>query len=86
MRLDRISQLTLRRLAARMILTMVFAIAQIPTPWGFRMALEALFGFTALICAGTAMLARERPWAHTLGYWDEGLVFLLLFDVVRLFE
>lgn len=84
-RLDHTTRETIKRASVRLSLLLLFALAQLFTSWGFAMALQAMFGFTALLCFGYAIFKRERPFAQSLDYWDEGIFFLSLFAAVRLF-
>jgi hypothetical protein len=84
--LDPVSCYTLKRLGVRLAILLAFALAQIASPWGSARALMAMSGFTVLICAGFAVFTREKPFGRSLGYWDEGIFFLLLFAAVRLFS
>ena len=84
-RLDQTTREIIRRATVRLSLLLLFALAQFFTPWGFAMALQAIFGFSALPCFGYAIFKLERPFAQSLDDWDEGIFFFSLFAAVRLF-
>ena len=76
--IDPASLYTLKRFGVRLALVSVFALAQIVSPLGFGKGLELLLGFTALVCAITAITKREHVASRTLGHWDEAALFLML--------
>jgi hypothetical protein len=78
MSIDPASSYALGRAGLRLIIIVVFAAAQIPTPWGGAMALQLMLGFNALICAGVAIHNRERLLSRKLGNWDEAAFLTLL--------
>ena len=80
-RLDRVSYQTILRAGARLFLLLAFGLIQAMTPWGSVAALRAMFGFSSALCAGAAILRRERLLAPALRYWDESLFFLMLFAI-----
>jgi hypothetical protein len=78
MSIDRRSLYTLKRAGLRLIIIVIFAAAQISTPWGGALALQFLLGLNALICAGLAVYRRESFGSRTLGHWDEAALLALL--------
>ena len=76
--IDPASLYTVKRFGVRLALVSVFALAQIVSPLGFGKGLELLLGFTALVCAITAITKRENASSRTLGHWDEAALFSML--------
>lgn len=67
-----------KRFGIKLALVTAFSLAQIVSPLGFGMGLEALLGFNALVSAGVAAYRRESFSSRTVGYWDEAAAFLTL--------
>jgi len=76
--IDLASLYTLKRAGVRLVIILVFAFAQLETPWGFSKALQFLLAFNALICAAIAAYKRESAVSRSLGHWDEAAFLLLL--------
>ena len=67
-----------KRFALKFAILFVFALAQIPSRWGFGYAFVVLTALSGIICIGLALVRRE-PWTLArLNYWHEALAFLTL--------
>ena len=75
---DQASIYTLKRFAVRLALLLLLALAQIISPLGFVKALQLLFVFMTLTCAGIAAWKHESFARRELGHWDEAALFLML--------
>jgi hypothetical protein len=76
--LDRVSTDTLKRFARRLGILALFALAQIPTPWGFTGSFAIMALTSAMLCASWAVFGGERLLSPSFTYWDEALAFALL--------
>ncbi|HEY5239265.1 MAG TPA: hypothetical protein VIJ62_12850 [Rhizomicrobium sp.] len=72
-----------KRFAVRLAIICLFALAQIPLPWGFSGGLQLMLLFSVLISVGLAIYRRETLLDNAFGYWDEAGALLLLLLCVR---
>ena len=73
----------LKRFAQKSSLLLLFALAQIQSPWGFSKALIMMMLFTGLTDIALALFWHERPNNHELTYWDEAAAFLAIAGLIR---
>ncbi len=67
-----------KRFALKLAILLVFALAQIPSRWGFGYAFVALTALSGMICIGLALVRREAWTLARLNYWHEAVAFLAL--------
>ncbi|KEP68004.1 hypothetical protein DL1_16675 [Thioclava dalianensis] len=73
-----------RRLSLKLWITLIFATAQSPLPWGFGKALTMMLFVSAAISCVLALVNHERFRLGVLSYWDEALAFVLLGQTARM--
>jgi hypothetical protein len=66
----------LKRFLLKLAFLLIFALAQIQSPWGFANALAILAALSAAIDLGIAVFSQERLVAAGLNHWHEAIAFV----------
>jgi hypothetical protein len=73
--IDPASAYVVKRFALKLAILLLFALAQVKAPLGFKIAAVTLAMLSALLSGGLAVYWNERPTDRALNYWDEAASF-----------
>lgn len=76
--IDPQSRHAVKRFGLKLGLLVLFAVAQLGTPWGPVKALQIMASGSAAMSAGLAILFRQQLRGQMFSYWDEALIFSTL--------